>query len=123
MKIKIELTEDIITTLSHIEPKQLDDNLFGVNTQDLFHSGYVKEQIAAAIGRYDERDEDTANEIGGYVFPEATEDYIWDIYEYIRDNMFWIHSIIFAFMKDGVKPGVYTCIDRVKVWTYKPFEK
>lgn len=123
MKIRIELTEDILKVIQCIEPKLFDDNKVGVNTKDLFSGGYVIEHIARIIGRFDEKIDKTIYDSSGYLFPKETEDYLWDIYNYISQNIYWIELLIHSHITEGLKPGLYTCIDREKVWTYKPLEK
>jgi hypothetical protein len=122
---RITLTEDHLRLISNIKFEKfvLNDSAWserfawGIDQWNLFGGTYVLEDISMIIGKYGEAIEiDGAN---GPKFNKELEDYMWEIYEYIVDNLTFIMDLVLKFSsKGGLKVGTYKCIDYELNWEF-----
>lgn len=90
---------------------------WAVDQWNLWGGGYVFEDIARLIGRYDEVIPETINDTTGPRFPEELENYMLGLYNDIYNNLDSIVSLVFQFSTEGgLTPGTYKCINYQKVW-------
>ena len=128
--IKIELTEDkinLIKNIHFVEKPDLDDTSketpnFGIDFYSLYGGSYVLEDVSYILGLYDKHIEGTEESVTGVRFPEEIEKYMYDIHDYIVDNIDCIEEIVHQFITEGgVKPGIYSAKENEHIWKYKPF--
>ena len=97
---------------------QKDCYAWGINQWSLFGGTFVMEDIALILDRYDEFIPGTEESPQGKQYPKEFEDYMWELYNTIVDNMEYIISLVFYFSdKGGLTPGTYKCKDTLKEWT------
>jgi hypothetical protein len=124
---KLKLTEDHLRLIQYIKFQKFDFNEkkrskishygWGIDQYNLFGGNYVLEDIAIAIGKYDQMFEDTKEDATGPRFPQELEDYMMDLYEYIWTNLEFIESLIHQYVvKGGLTPGTYKCFDNELYW-------
>lgn len=90
---------------------------WGVNQWSLFGGTYAMEDIALAIGKFDQYIKGTEEDPLGRQFPKELEDYMWSLYHDIADNMEYIVSLVLFYTdKGGLTPGTYKCKVNDKIW-------
>lgn len=122
---KINLTEDHLRLISNIKfekfivkPNTESERFgWGIDQWNLFGGTYVLEDVSMIIGKYDQAfDLDSPS---GPKFAKELEDYMWNLYEYITDNLTFIMDLVLKFSnKGGLKAGTYKCIDYELDWSY-----
>lgn len=123
MKLKIELNEDLIKLIQNFNFKQLKSACFGLDTYDLFGGTYLYEQMANILGYSDKVIPETIENPLGALYEEEYQLKMEEYDTYILDNLVFIEEILHQFCnKGGIKPGIYTALDRNRIWDYKPFE-
>lgn len=124
--VKIKLTKDILSLVSNINFKRLpnleDENSqtlnWGIDFFSLYGGSYLLEDIAYIIGKYDQVIQGTQEDAMGPRFPKELEDYMFEIHEYIVENIEYIESLVHQFCaKGGLTEGTYKCKDYQKIWT------
>lgn len=128
--IKLTLTEDIcklIACIQHekkeIKLKEDDDRkqiTYAIDINSLFGGDYVLEDIAFILEKQDQVIEGTEEDPIGPSYPKELEDYMWDLYHTIFNNLQNIEEIVHQFaFKGGVTPGTYICKDWQHYWERK----
>lgn len=116
--IKITLTEEHIKIITNFRISQLGDESVVINTKDLLVNNSVVEGIALLLDKFDEHIEGSEVEVEGRRYPTELEDYFWDLYSYITDNLQYIEIILHQFVSTGIKPGTYRCVDNIMIWEF-----
>ena len=122
---KITLTEDHLRLISNIKFEKFTVSegtaserfAWGIDQWNLFGGTFVLEDVSIIIGKYDlAYDRDSAT---GPKFEKELENYMWDLYEYIYENLTFIMDLVLKFSnKGGLKVGTYKCIDYELDWSY-----
>ena len=122
---KLNLTEDHLRLISNIkfekftfsQTPEIEHFGWGIDQWNLFGGTYVLEDVSIIIGKYDLAIEvDGAN---GPRFNIELENYMWELYEYICDNLTFIMSLVLQYStKGGLKVGTYKCIDYELNWEF-----
>lgn len=126
-KLKIELTDDLISLISNIKfkevPEPLTDNdtreyiEYAIDYNSLYGGDFVFEDISYILGRYEEHVPGTEEDALGPRFPKELEDYMWDLHSYILENIDSIEEIVHQFCgKGGIKAGTYECNSYFRQW-------
>lgn len=90
---------------------------WGIDQWNMFGGTYVLEDVALILGKLDQAIQGTEEDPTGRHFPLELEDYMWDLYRYIYENMEYIISLVLYYSnKGGLTPGTYKCIDNIKNW-------
>jgi len=124
---KIELTEDLLKLISNIHfqdvptPPEDDDTretiTYGIDYNSLFGGNFLCEDVSMILGRYDERIEGTEENPLGVQFPIETENYFWELYTTIIENIEPIEELVHQFSnKGGLVPGVYVSKGYDHIW-------
>ena len=124
--IKIKLTEDTLALISNIhfdKLPNLDTNKkqklnWGLDFFSLYGGSFALEDISYIIGKYDEHIKGTEESPLGPRFSPELEDYMWNLHEYIVDNIYYIENLVHYYAnKGGLSPGIYKCKDYELLWT------
>ena len=90
-------------------------NGWGVNQWNMFGGTYVMEDVALITGHYGENIDDGA---GGKVYPKELENHMWELYQYIFDNLEYIMKLVlWSISNGGLQPGTYKTKDMGINWT------
>lgn len=117
IKMYSEVNEDIMNEIDDVNPNER----FGwaIDKYNMFGGTYVLEDVALIIGKWNDFIPGTEYEPTGRRYPEELEEYMYDLYEYIVDNMVYIESLVHMYCcKGGLKPGVYKCVDYLLDWEF-----
>ena len=69
------------------------------------------------LGLRDKAIKNTENDANGRAFPTDIEKYIFSVYNYVKDNLYLLETLIHQFViKGGITPGVYECDDIDLIW-------
>lgn len=92
---------------------------WGIDQYNLFGGTYVLEDVSRILGKYDEHIAGTEEDPQGVDFTDETKTYLWNVYQYIWDNMEYIISLLLYFSnKGGLTPGTYKYNRKnVELWT------
>ena len=128
---KLELTEDRIKLISNmvisgfvygkheaVEPNQISSSdCFGINLNHIWGGSYLFEDMALILGFYDDFLEGTDGDYEGRRYSEEREKYMVAEFNWFKDNMYFIESLIHHYAtKGGLTPGTYKCIDYKLDW-------
>ena len=117
MKLKLILNEDHIKLISSLYVDKIDDKHYGVDIDNIWGGTYLYEQMAFILG-YDQFviPETTSDPEGPRYEPEY-EKKMMEYDEFITENLQSIEELIHQFScKGGLTPGVYSCLDYVRIW-------
>lgn len=124
MKIKVELNEDLIKLVKSFEFTRLNNSHYGIDSYSLFGGTYLYEQMAYILGYNDKVIPETLELPTGPRYQQEYEDKMIEYDEYLLKNLVFIEEILHQYIdKGGVKPGVYSCLDNVRIWEYEPFKE
>lgn len=98
-------------------PLDFGDNLYGVDTYNLWGGTYIYEDIAYIVGKMDKVVEGTLEDPDGPKFDEETTQYLDELASFIIDNLSDIEEILHQFCTEGIRTGVaYTCKPNEHIW-------
>lgn len=124
MKIKVELNEDLIKLVKSFEFTRLNNSHYGIDSYSLFGGTYLYEQMAYILGYNDKVIPETLELPTGPRYQQEYEDKMIEYDEYLLKNLVFIEEILHQYIdKGGVKPGIYSCLDNVRIWNYEPFKE
>lgn len=122
MKIKLVLTEDHIKLIKNFNFERISDKHYGLDTYGLWGGTYLYEQMANILGYQDKVIPETIESNLGARYEKEYEERMMEYDSFILENLVFIEEILHQFCdKGGLKPGIYSCIDYVRIWDYKPF--
>lgn len=118
---KIEVTEDLLKVIPIIllnEKIGTDNKLITIDSSHLYSIGFgLVEDIAMALGIYDNAIKGTEDDPEGRAFNEEDTDRILKLHKYVVDNLYYIESLIHQFVVDGgLQIGVYKTKDNEMIW-------
>lgn len=90
---------------------------WGIDQWNLFGGTYVMEDVALILGYYDKFIPGTEESPLGKQYPKEFEDYFWECYQFIVENIVLILNLVFNFIdKGGVTPGTYKVDTKGMIW-------
>ena len=85
---------------------------WGCDQWGLFGGTYLLEDMAMILGYYDKAIENSENLANGRRFPDELEEKMYNLFNYICNNMDDIFTLILAFIGNGgLTPGTYEYVD------------
>lgn len=117
MKLKIELNEDHIKLISSLQITKFGDGQYGIDVNNLWGGTYIYEQMAFILGYEEKVISGTVDNPEGPRYQKEYEEKMIEYDEFITENLQNIEELIHQFScKGGLTPGVYTCLDYVRIW-------
>lgn len=117
MKKTLNLTEDHLKLASFFYIEEDETNLTINKKVMLSEQSHLLDDVSLILGLRDKVIPNTTEDAEGMAFPDDVEAYMVETYRYVSENIFWIETLIHQFiLKGGVKPGIYTCDTRDKIW-------
>lgn len=105
-----EYNKTILSELHSFEPQSRFG--WGCDQWSLFGGTYLLEDMAMILGYFDQAIENSENLATGRRFPEEMEDKMYNLYDFICNNMEDIIELILSFVgKGGLVPGKYELVD------------
>lgn len=118
-KNRITLTEKNLQLISTIKmrkieiPSNFNNGKYIIGAEDisLFGGSDLLFDASMALGCYDKHIEGTSENYNGIQFPPEVENEIFDMYEFIVNNIDTIESLVHYYSnKGGLTPGTYNTI-------------
>lgn len=124
MKLKIELNEDLINLIQNFNVRLFNHEKYGVCTNDYLGGTYLYEQMANILGYADKAIPETLENPCGALYEAEYQSKMEKYDDFLANNMLFIEEILHQFCgKGGLKPGIYTTLDRNRIWEYQENEK
>lgn len=119
MKIRLNLTKDHLKLIPFILIKNdNDDNLEIDKTVMLMIQSTLVEDVSMILGLRDKAIPNTEYDSNGRAFPEDVTKYIFDTYNYVKENLYYIETLIHQFVTiGGISEGVYESDSKTLWWT------
>ena len=114
----IELTKEHIKLLPFLFIQVDGDNKISIDRTHLFNLGSsMIEDASYILGLRDSAIKGTEEDAEGCAFPDEIESHILKLCQYIKDNLYYIESLIhFYAFKGGLTEGTYKCQDNDLIW-------
>lgn len=101
-----EYNQSVLDELYNFEPQSRFG--WGCDQWSLFGGTYLLEDMALILGYYDKAIPSTEELTTGKRFPEEIEEEMYNLYDYICDNMEDIFELVLTSVGNGgITPGVY----------------
>ena len=115
---KLNITGDKLALISGLAPKLMDNGV-KLEENSFWGGTYLYEDIALVLGFYDEHIKGTEGDFEGRRYSPEREKYIFELYDWFKDNIYYILSLVLQFSnKGGLKEGTYKCVDYQLNWEY-----
>lgn len=103
--------------ISILLPQENGDNLYGIDTLNLWGGTYIYEDMALILGMTDKIIEGTEEDPTGAKYDEETTKYFDELASFIVENLVNIESILHQFCTEGIKANVtYVCKPNENIW-------
>ena len=123
MKLTLKLTDDIISLIKWLKFEPINATSYGIDTYGLWGGTNLYEDMANILGWQDKVIPETIENVMGPRYEDEYQQKMEEYDAFIVENLVFIEQILHQFCdKGGLKPGVYSCVDNVQIWSYKPFE-
>lgn len=90
----------------------------GIDTYGMYMGSDLYEDMARILGVYDQVIPESVESPLGVRFPDEIMNMLAEYDDFMVKNLVYIEEIIHQFCEEGVKPGKYSCIDSVRIWSY-----
>ena len=117
MIIRLNLTQDHLKLIPFFYLEELDNGV-ELNTDLLFNmNNRLLEDMALILGMQDKAIKNTQNDADGRAYDDETAQYMIDVYNYVKENIYYIETLIHQFVvKGGLTEGTYKCLDNEMIW-------
>ena len=110
MILQLNLTEDHLKLVRFLDIEDEDDDYLKINKHVMLSlQSHILDDVAMVLGMQDKAIEGTAEDPYGRAYPDEVEAYLLSTYNYVKDNLYLIETLIHQFVMEGVKPGTYEC--------------
>lgn len=93
-------------------------NNVGIDTYSMYMGSDLYEDMARILGVYDQVIPESVESPLGVRFPDEIMNMLAEYDDFMVKNLISIEEIMHQFCDKGVKPGKYSCIDSVRIWSY-----
>ena len=123
MKLTLKLTDDLISLIKWLKFEPINATSYGIDTYGLWGGTNLYEDMAIILGWQDKVIPETLENVMGPRYEEAFQQKMEEYDAFIVENLVFLEQILHQFCdKGGLKSGIYSCVDNVQIWSYKPFE-
>lgn len=117
MILHLVLTEDDLKLVRFFNIINDDDEYLKIDKNVMLTlQTHILDDVATVLGLRDKAIEGTSDDALGSAYPDDIEKYMLDRYNYVKDNMYLIETLIHQMVMEGVKPGHYKCKDNELIW-------
>lgn len=118
-RLTLVFTEDIITFIKLLKPQRLNESTVGYDLYGLYPESHLFDFMAMVLGLQDHRIPGTEENPMGAEYDEETTKRLFEIDEFIVENLEFIEEILHQFCEVGIKKGKYTCLAYQRIWKYE----
>lgn len=121
MRITLNLTKDHLKLIPFILIKDDKDEVLEIDKEVMLSlQSTLLEDVSLILGLRDKAIPNTEFDANGRAFPNEIEEYMFNIYNYVKDNLYYIETLIHQFViNGGITEGVYECDDKELLWFKK----
>ena len=114
----LTFTKDHLKLIPFLFVQEDDNEDIKIEKNHLFNIGsHLLEDISIVLGLQDKSIKGTENDAEGRAFDDETEKYMLDVYNYLKDNIYYIETLIHQYVIDGgITEGTYRCLDNELIW-------
>lgn len=122
MILHLNLTEDHLRLVTFLNVQEgfngesAKKTVFIDNEDPLTMRMSLMDDVATILGLRGEALEGTVDDADGAAYPDEVEKRIVGAYEYVKDNLFLIETLLHQRVMEGIKPGHYKCRDNDLIW-------
>lgn len=117
MKVHLNLTDDHLKLVSFIGIEDNKDDVLEINkTAILTVKSHLLDDVAMILGLRDQAIPNTEEDADGSAYPDEVEKRMLDAYNYVKDNLYYIETLLHQRCTIGVQPGHYVAIDNELIW-------
>ena len=114
---RLKLTQDHLKLIPFFYINELDNGI-EIDTDLLFNlNNRLLEDMGMILGFQDKAIDNTKDDADGRAYDEETTQYMIDTYNYVKDNIYDIETLIHQYVvKGGLSEGVYKTLDNIMIW-------
>lgn len=117
MILHLVLTEDDLKLVRFFNIINDDDDYLKIDKNVMLTlQTHILDDVATVLGLRDKAIKGTSEDALGSAYPDDIEKYMLDRYNYVKNNMYLIETLIHQKVMEGVKPGHYKCKDNELIW-------
>ncbi len=122
-KISLTLTEEIINFIKLLKIQKFSDSKVGIDSYGLYPESHLFDFMAIVLGLQDHKIKGTEENPMGAEYDEEAKNKMFEIDEFMVENLEYIEEIIHQFCDVGIKPGKYSCLAYNRIWKYDGEQK
>ena len=116
----LTLTTDHLKLVSCFLIENNEDSVSIDKTKMLFEQSHLLDDVSLVLGLRDKAIPNTEEDADGIAFPDEIEEYMIETYQYVRDNLYFIETLLHQMiLRGGLVPGTYSCDTKLKIWGKK----
>lgn len=116
MIIHLNLTEDHLKLVKFLEIKDDWDGVSIPKNGMLTVKNSILDDTALILGYKDKAIKGTTEDAEGAAYPDDVEKYLLDTYNYVKDNLYYIETLLHQYVMEGVRPGHYKAKSYNLIW-------
>lgn len=115
---RLNLNEEHIKLIPFIFLQESDNETVFIEKRHMFSLGsHLLEDLAMILGYNDKAIPNTENDAEGRAYPDDVEEQMLSVYNYLKDNLYYLESLIHQFsVNGGITPGSYKCKANELIW-------
>lgn len=116
MVLHLNLTEDHLKLVKFFEIN--DDNFYVQVPKNgiLTMKNSILDDTALILGYKDKAIKGTIEDAEGAAYPDDVEKYLLDTYNYVKDNLYNIETLLHQRVTEGIQPGEYKAKSYDLIW-------
>lgn len=116
-RLKLKFNDEHLKLIKNFRTRQFNDELFAIDTYDLFGGTFLYEDMALILGYMDKVIPGTMEDADGPKFDDETLAHLNELDSYIVENIQHIEDILHQFCTEGIQEGVtYWCNPSEGIW-------
>ena len=117
MILHLCLTEDDLKLVRFFNIENDNDDYLKIDKNVMLTmQSHILDDVAMVLGLRDRAINGTEEDALGSAYPDEVEKYMLDTYNYVKDNMYLIETLLHQMVMKGIKPGHYKCKDSDLIW-------
>ena len=117
MIIHLELNEDHLKLIRMVRIADEKDECLEIPKEGyLTITSHLLDDVAMVLGLRDQVIKGTEEDADGGAYPDDVEKRMLDAYNYVKDNLFYIETLLHQMCMEGIKVGKYKAHDRDLIW-------
>ena len=119
MKVTLNLTQEHLRLIPFIRIIDKDDKILAIDKETMLTmQNTLLEDVSLILGLRDLAIPNTEDDANGRAFPDEVEEHIFSIYNYLKDNLYYVESLIHQYVVNGgITEGTYVCDSNDLIWT------